>query len=91
MKKSLFIIFFLVFSVNYSNLTLAKIENKIILKVENSIITNYEIKNKILSSLILAGDEINQKNIDKLKEQALESLIQQKLKKIELNEYKIKK
>ena len=91
MKKSLFIIFFLVFSVNYSNSTLAKIENKIILKVENSIITNYEIKNKILSSLILAGDEINQKNIDKLKEQALESLIQQKLKKIELNEYKIKK
>ena len=67
------------------------ITNKIILKVENEIITNYEVKNKILTSLVLAGDEITQENIDKLKKQALESLIQNKLKIIELKKYKIKK
>ena len=67
------------------------ITNKIVLKVENEIITNYEVKNKILTSLVLAGDEITQENINKLKKQALESLIQNKLKIIELKKYKIKK
>ncbi len=67
------------------------ITNKIVLKVENEIITNYEVKNKILTSLILAGDEVTQENIDKLKKQALESLIQNKLKIIELKKFKIKK
>ena len=43
--------------------SMAKIENKIVLKVENEIISNYEVKNKILSSLILNNQEINQKNI----------------------------
>ena len=67
------------------------ITNKIVLKVENEIITNYEVKNKILTSLVLAGDEITQENINKLKKQALDSLIQNKLKIIELKKYKIKK
>ena len=67
------------------------ITNKIVLKVENEIITNYEVKNKILTSLVLAGDEINQENINKLKKQAIESLIQNKLKIIELKKFKIKK
>ena len=30
---------------------MAKIENNIVLKIENEIISNYEVKNKILSSL----------------------------------------
>ena len=54
MKKNLFkliIPFLLIFFNSYSY---AKIQNKIILKVENEIITNYEIKNKILRSLILS-------------------------------------
>ena len=42
-KKVLFI--FILFFFQASN---AKIENNIILKVENEIITNYDIKNKIL-------------------------------------------
>ena len=87
-KNIIIFIFFLV--INFKNILLANIQNKIIIKVENEIITNYEIKNKILVSLFLAGDEINQKNIDNLKKQALESLIQYKLKKIELTKYDIK-
>ena len=70
-----------------NNTLVAKIENKIILKVENKIITNYEIKNKILSSLILSNQEINQFNINKIKKQSLDSLILHKLKIIELSKY----
>ena len=65
MKKKLIIIYFFIFFVGFPTNVLAQIQNKIILKVENKIITNYEIKNKILSTLMLAGDEINQDNINK--------------------------
>ena len=68
----------------------ASIENKIILKIENEIITNFEVKNKILSTLILSNQEINQKNINDFKKQALEFLIQHKLKKIELSKFSLK-
>tara|TARA_B100000963_G_scaffold361513_1_gene397346 strand:- start:14747 stop:15670 length:924 start_codon:yes stop_codon:yes gene_type:complete len=88
--KNLFFFYFLIF-ICFFNQSSANIQNKIILKIENEIITNYEIKNKILTTLVLAGDEINQMNIDKSKKQALDSLIQLKLKKIELSKYNIPK
>ena len=69
----------------------AKIQNKIILKIENEIITNYEIKNKILRSLVLSDQEITQDNINKFKNQALDTLVQLKIKKIELQKYNISK
>ena len=89
MKKIIFISFILFNFFNF-NLTLAKIESRIVAKIENKIVTNFEIKNKILSSLILSNLEINQKNIDKFKKQSLEFLIQTKLKEIELSKYNIK-
>ena len=89
MKIKILIVIF--FYLNFLCIPTNAITNKIILKVENEIITNYEVKNKILTSLVLAGDEITQENINKLKKQALESLIQNKLKIIELKKYKIKK
>tara|TARA_S200000501_G_scaffold375016_1_gene425955 strand:+ start:5373 stop:6302 length:930 start_codon:yes stop_codon:yes gene_type:complete len=85
---NIIIIIFCVFGFKsdlYSN-----IQNKIVLKVNNEIITDFELKNKILSVIILSGEEINQYNIDKVKKPALDSLIQNKLKKIELSKYKIK-
>jgi len=88
-KLSIFLTFILISS--FINQTLsAKLENNIVLKVENEIITKYEIKNKILSSLILSGKEINQKNIDKYKKSTLDNLIQLKLMKIELSKYNLK-
>ena len=85
------ILFFILISIlfNFQNI-FAKIENNIVLKVENEIITNFEIKNKIIATLILANQEINQSNINKLKKQALDFLIKQKLKKIELSKYNLK-
>ncbi len=89
-KKNLSI-FILIFLVLIPKISYAKIKNKIIVKVDNQIITNYEIKNKILSSLILTNQDINQQSIDLLKKQTLENLIQLKLKKTELSKYKIEK
>ena len=40
------------------------IENKIIVKLDNQIITSLELKNKIRTNLILSNQEINQKNIE---------------------------
>lgn len=85
-KPIIFANFFLIiFSINL----FANIKNDIVLKVENEIVTSYEIKNKIISTLVLSNQEINQKNIDRLKKQALEFLIQNKLKKIELSKTNI--
>ena len=67
--------------------TFANYENSIVLKVDDQIITSFEIKNKILSSLILSGKEFNQANIDGLKQQSLDSLIQLKIKRVELSKY----
>ena len=85
------IIILAIFLLTSISKSFAKFENNIILKVENEIITNFEIKNKIISTLILGDQEINQSNIDKLKKQALDFLIQHKLKKIELSKYNFKK
>ena len=69
------------------NIAYSKIENNIVVKIENEIITNFEIKNKILSSLIISNQEINQKNINEIKKSSLEVLVNYKLKKIELLKY----
>ena len=87
-KKIIFLIYF--FLLINSSHTLVNAQSNIVVKVENEIITNYDIKNKILSSLYLANQPINQENINKVKENALNSCIQNKLKKIELSRFDIK-
>ncbi len=80
----LIIIFIILFRTN-----VLSIENKnnIIAKVGNEIITEFEVKNKILTTLFLAKQEITQKNINDLKKQSFELLIQNRLKKIELSKF----
>lgn len=84
------IIFFILIYLSNVDFLYASYKNKIIVKIGNEIITEYEIKNKILGSLILTNEEINQENINRLKKQSLENLKIQKLKKIELSKYEIK-
>ena len=90
MKTRLVFILLLFSFLNFSISLNAKIENKIILKVNNKIITNFEVKNKIISTLILSNEEITQENINKIKGQTLEFLIQLKLKEIELDKFNYK-
>ena len=91
MNKNVIKVILTIILINFSLNVSAKIQNKIILKVENEIITNYEIKNKILRSLVLSDQEITQDNINKFKNQALDTLVQLKIKKIELQKYNISK
>ena len=87
---NLFYFIFLCF-ITLLNSAQSKEINKIVVKIENEIITSYDIKNKILTNLIIANKEINQKNINIFKEKSLENLIQNRLKKIELKKYNFKR
>ena len=66
-------------------------ESRIIVKVGNEIISSFELENKIKASLLLAGDEINQNNINGIKSMVLKSLINLKLKKEELKKFNFTK
>ena len=88
-NKSIF--FILVINFCFFNSLQANVNNKIIAKVGNEIITNFELKNKILTNIFLSGKEVNQANIDSLKRVVLNQLINLKLKKIELNKFEIQK
>tara|TARA_B100001248_G_scaffold172182_1_gene130498 strand:- start:19240 stop:20166 length:927 start_codon:yes stop_codon:yes gene_type:complete len=90
MKSIFYYIIFYFFIINITSVSFSKIQNSIVLKVGNEIITNYEIKNKIVTTLIVANEQINQNKINNLKPKAIETLIQHKLKKIELSKYKLK-
>ena len=90
MKKNILLIFYIVFFFSLTNNLYSKVETSIIVKIDRKIITNFDVKNKILSTLIIAGDEISQENINKLKSQTLDSLIFLKLKEIELERLNLK-
>ena len=65
MKKNIFFIFYIVFFFSLTNNLYSKLETSIIVKIDRKIITNFDVKNKILSTLIIAGDEISQENINR--------------------------
>ena len=85
------IIFLLFYSITLCSISYSKEINKIIVKIDSELITNYDIKNKILTALILANKPISQGNINSLKSKSLEDLILNRLKKIELNKYNFKR
>ncbi len=82
-----FVIFFFIF--NFETSALGVIQNKILIKIENEIISSYELKNKINTLIVLSNKEVNQSNVDKLKKVAVNQLIDLKMKKIELTKYNL--
>ncbi len=87
MKLILNLIFFFLISLRFDSIS--AIENRIIVKVNNDIITSHDLKQTILTTLILANQQINQKIIDQSKPAALKALINSVLKKKEVNKYNI--
>jgi len=81
------IFFYIIFFFNFT--FLYGIETKIIAMVNNEPITTYELKNKIITTLILSNQNINQEIIDRSKSAAMNSLINYKLKKNEIEKFKI--
>ena len=85
-----FILILLFLLLNFFSSLFSEINGKILIKVENNIITNYEFKNKILRLLMFSNTEENQENINLIKKSALDSLLMSEIKKIELSKYPIK-
>lgn len=77
--------FFIIFSYSVK----AANENKIVIKVDEKIISSYEIKNKINTELMLRNLEINQSNINKIKNLAVQDLINIRIKENEISKYNI--
>jgi len=83
--------FFLLFFINFVFLNVeANIENKIIVKVGNIILTSTDLKNEIITNLVLDKKEINQVNINSMKSFAIKNLISKTIKRMEIDRYKIK-
>ena len=83
-----FITIFFLFLLNFG--TSKALQNKILIKIENEVISTYELKNKINTLITLSNKKVNQENVDKLKKIAVDQLINIKLKQIELSKYNIK-
>ena len=83
---------FLIFVIMIFNIdrSYSAVQDKIIANVQNEIITAYDMENEIRTLLVLSGQEISQKNIDKTKKIALNNLINLKLKEIETSRFNIK-
>ena len=68
----------------------AQIQNVIVVKIGNSMITSLEIRNEILTSLFLDKQNITQEKINEQKNYAVKKLINKSIKRDEINKYKIK-
>ena len=83
LKLSIIILFFLVL---FQNTLSAKIELKIIYKINNEIITNIDLQNEALFLLFL-NPKLNNLSEEKIKNISKNSLINRKIKEIELSKY----
>jgi len=92
MKKiNVIIISFLIFFNNnsFSNLY-TQINNNIVVKIGELLVTSIDIENQIITNLIINKQEITQENIDKNKNFAVKTLINKSIKLGEINKYQIK-
>ncbi len=83
----IFLIFF--FNSILLSSALGNISSSIIVKVGSEIITNSDLENEVNTFLVLTKRQINQSNIDKVKNGVLKSLIQISIKKNEIKKYNI--
>ena len=87
--KKLFLNFYcILFLFNTVDLRSA-IQEKILIKVDNEIISSYDLSNQIKTILFLSNREINNSNITQFKKVAFENLINLRIKKNEILKKKI--
>ena len=67
----------------------AKINNNIVVKVGESLVTSIDIQNEIVTNLVINKKEITQENINNYKNQSLKTLINMKIRKNELVKYNL--
>ena len=90
MRKVNLIIIFILFN-NFIFLNLqSQINNTIVVKVGNSLITSLDVQNEIITNLIINNQELTQNNINNNKNYAIKNLISKSIKSSEIKKYKIK-
>lgn len=90
MKKN-YLCFLLIIFVFLSNKVYSSIEERIIAKIGNNIITKYDLINEINTILAISNTPANSENVDNLKDIAFASLKQKLIKKNEIEKYKVRK
>ena len=91
MNKIFFnILFYLLFTNFFSIYTQAQINNVIVAKVGDSILSSVDIQNEIITNLVLANKEITQININNNKNYATKNIINKLIKRSEITKYEIK-
>ncbi len=89
--KFIKILFLLFFFINITNYIYANINDKIIAKVGNEIITNYDIINEINTILALSNRVANPEEFNNLRSLAFASIKKKIIKKAEIEKFKIDK
>jgi hypothetical protein len=89
MKKISLIIFFICFNNLFFSNSEAKIDNVIVVKVGSLLVTSLDMREEILTYLIISNQEITQENINKNKNFALKNLIKKAIKENEINKFQI--
>ena len=82
-------IFFLTNFIVFSEIR-SEINNQIVVRVGNLIISSFDVQNEIVTNLLLNKQEITQENINNNKNFAVKNLINKSIKKNEIKKYEIK-
>ena len=83
------IIIFIAINIIISTSLGAEMQDKILAKIGNEIITNYDIINEINTILALSNEKSKPENLKSLQSMAFQSLKKISIKKIELERYKV--
>jgi hypothetical protein len=91
MKKPILIIisFFILFQKFFFTNLYSQINNVILVKVGDSIVTSVDLRNEIFFNLLINKQEINQENIDRYKDFAVKNLVNRSIKKSEINKFNV--
>lgn len=88
MNRILIVIITLVLTSSlFFNNTKAELRNRIVVKVGSSLVSAIDIRNEIITTLLLTGQEVNQENINKNKNLAIKQLISNTIKRDEITKY----
>tara|TARA_B100000780_G_scaffold277218_1_gene247411 strand:+ start:200 stop:1132 length:933 start_codon:yes stop_codon:yes gene_type:complete len=91
MRSSVLLSIFVLFLLNVinSNELKSQINNNIVVKVGDLLISSVDVQNQIITNLVINKKEINQVNIDNVKNFALKILVNKLIKKNEINKFQI--
>ncbi len=67
----------------------SKIKDKIIAKIGNEVVTNFDVVNEINTILAISNERVNKENVQRLQGMAFQSIKKRIIKEVEINKYKV--